>query len=1470
MARKRLPRDAYTVGWICALPLELAAAKLMIDELHKSLDSQPNSDDNIYTLGRIGRHNVVFLCLEHGVYGTTSAATAVANMKSTFANVKFGLMVGIGGGAPTMIDVRLGDVVVSKPVGTFGGVVQYDFGKTLANGLFERIGSLAKPPPILLKAISELDSDPLTTMKEVRESIEGALGKVGGTQQASRFQRPRQDWLFKSSYEHESDRSECSNCDQSQLVKRSERPKSEVMVHYGLIASGNQVIKDSETRDKLTRDLGVICFEMEAAGIMDQCPSLVIRGICDYCDSHKNKQWQGYAAVAAAAYAKKVLRVIPVAESHELHRQGTDFTEQEQKCLRSLSRTDASDHVNSLKRRKGNRVPSTCSWFLDTEEIALWLGQDSKMTGGTLEHNILWLHGNPGTGKSTMAITLVEELPEMPYFREGDNVLAYFFCDTATEDHRTAVSILGTLLKQLIWQRPRFMKHLMRHYTHRGDQLFTSFDALWTVLRDMTNDPCGTKIFCVIDALDECYGDSQRTLLWQIEDEFARRGADHIIPKNLHILITSRPYPEISQYLSSFYNNNLASYPTVATDLRKVIREKVQKLARQKNYTSEVITQVEGILEEKAEGTFLWVGISCSELEDIPSWKAVTTLQKLPRGLHALYTNLLQTALQVNKDDEALITRMLEFLVIAREPPTVAGISKACQLFVNESETNRLQFTREVIGFCRLMIVIDGDLVRLLHKSVKDFLIKDTKRIDELEANAALAYRCIDYFLSIIGEDKTPTSMRLKYRFFSSTRNDWFLRYSAKYWPEHASLAEDRFTVDQRHRKLFFFESESWELWCHYYNFLNIWNRLHDGFSSLHAAARWGISALVASAIQSDDESPSDVEEKFIDDEFKTPDGVTPLGEAAEWGQIAMVALMLRKSPRDQVIRPNVLQRAVGNPNKGVELTNMLLKYRIQVTKEVISAAAGNEISGKELIVLLLDKVQKNIDIRAQTVIAAANNHALGREVMETLLTRSHQLRFTNQAVVTVCRCFDKGIISNLLKQQVNRINTSLETPFNDYQVFRSSLLNSLMAAAASNVHHGAEAMELLLHLGVDWAVVSEYVTAEAADNYGKGLEVLRMPLARKNCHIRITEGLLKAAAGNIRTARQVMEILLDQVGDQAPITDDVLRTIIESPFERDAVLQLLIDRHQVLPPITPDTAAELIRECGHEVAISILHLQGRHSPLHSRSATQVCKDSRAEVTRLLLYEDRDAHLMMNISTAASGILEENGEIMFRKKGDRVCLIPLEVEINFEAESKEKTTSVHGRQIYLPISRQQLAVLVSWIGPEIIELLFARAEDHESLSKSLLCIAQSSLAMRQSLNILVNQKTQLVLEVLISINTGELFASAAKIGSPVLMTLILSLRGNESINMQDSMGCTPLFHIAARGHYEVAKMLLSAGANPSHTDQRGWHAWVQASRSGHKALCSLLFQAYCKSRQDLQPVHPDGRPPQESSQSTSN
>ncbi|KAL2859978.1 purine and uridine phosphorylase [Aspergillus lucknowensis] len=308
MGKMTLTHDSYTVAWICALPLELAAAKAILDEVHPALP-QPESDHNVYTLGSASGRNVVVVCLPAGVYGTVSAATTVSHLKSTYRRVRFGLMVGIGGGVPREnFDIRLGDVVVSKPTNTLSGVIQYDYGKKLHDGHFHRTGSLNKPPPILLKAIAQMESDRILGQNLLGKIMSNALQKEDARNQ---FPRPSKDQLFRSTYNHKSDGPDCSACDEGQLVDRPERTTEEPFIYYGLIASGDQVMKDARARDLIAQELDILCFEMEAAGFMDEMPSLVIRGICDYCDSHKHKEWQPYAAFVAAAYAKAVLMQVP-------------------------------------------------------------------------------------------------------------------------------------------------------------------------------------------------------------------------------------------------------------------------------------------------------------------------------------------------------------------------------------------------------------------------------------------------------------------------------------------------------------------------------------------------------------------------------------------------------------------------------------------------------------------------------------------------------------------------------------------------------------------------------------------------------------------------------------------------------------------------------------------------------------------------------------------------------------------------------------------------------------------------------------------------------------------------------------------------------------------------------------------------------------------------------------------------------
>lgn len=286
------------------MPLETAAAIALLDENHGKPSGLPTNDNNDYLLGSIDAHGVVIAGLPAGDYGTNSAATVATQMLSTFPSIKIGLMVGIGGGVPSEdVDIRLGDVVISKPGGGFGGVVQYDKGKMIA-GKFEFTGSLNKPPQVLLTALHSLEAVHRNCGNRIVEFLQSMAVQP---KRNSCCPGAGKDQLFEADYIHPRDKKTCESCDSTRLERRAPRNSDGPQVHFGLIASGNQVMKDGIVRDRLAKDLGIICFEMEAAGLMDNFPCLVIRGICDYADSHKNKTWQGYAAATAAACAKEVL-----------------------------------------------------------------------------------------------------------------------------------------------------------------------------------------------------------------------------------------------------------------------------------------------------------------------------------------------------------------------------------------------------------------------------------------------------------------------------------------------------------------------------------------------------------------------------------------------------------------------------------------------------------------------------------------------------------------------------------------------------------------------------------------------------------------------------------------------------------------------------------------------------------------------------------------------------------------------------------------------------------------------------------------------------------------------------------------------------------------------------------------------------------------------------------------------------------
>lgn len=456
----QLRHEDYTIGWICPL-VEQTAALAMLDEEHERLP-QPQTDHNAYTLGSIEGHNVVIAGLPQT--GNSSAATVVTQMMRTFQHVKFSLLVGIGGGVPTNTDngmVRLGDVVVSKPTGQHSGVVQYDRGKA-ETGHFKHTGTLPPPPAVLLTAAQNLAAQNLAAQRArlrndpIVENIKRIDTSIRGLRKY-KYPGSVQDHLYRADYIHLAPEVPCDDCgcDPAQRVQRAvdgeDDGDSYVVVHRGTIASGEMVIKDSVLRDQLAKEYGVLCFETEAAGALAGFPCITIRGISDYCDSHKNDQWHGYAAAAAAAYARllffhmpidEVKRCVSSAVEEGIHRLTRRQDDQERQAIADWLTpinysTQQSDSIS--RRQEG-----TGQWLLDSSKFQGWLNQNKQT---------LFCPGMPGAGKTTLTSIIVEYL--WTKFENNATIgIAYLYCNFRRGQEQTPTDLLTNLLKQLVQGQP--------------------------------------------------------------------------------------------------------------------------------------------------------------------------------------------------------------------------------------------------------------------------------------------------------------------------------------------------------------------------------------------------------------------------------------------------------------------------------------------------------------------------------------------------------------------------------------------------------------------------------------------------------------------------------------------------------------------------------------------------------------------------------------------------------------------------------------------------------------------------------------------------------------------------------------------------------------------------------------------------------------------------------------------------------
>ncbi|KAK4656897.1 hypothetical protein QC762_208180 [Podospora pseudocomata] len=806
----------YTVGWVCALPKEQTAATAMLDHRHGDLPKPPN-DHNTYTLGSIGNHNIVIACLPKGEIGTNSAATVATSMANAFPSIKIGLMVGIGGGIPPK--VRLGDVVISSPVGQYPGVVQWDLGKAKEGGKFERTGSLNNPPASLRTALTKLETEHEMSGSKIPQYLEDLKNKWPNLAlkyaSCDHLKDPldvlddpvrsrRGCWALASMG---SGAEQVAGTTVNTAGDRDGGKLRNIRVHYGLIASGNQVIKDATFRDRLDEEFGghVLCVEMEAAGLMNNFPCIVIRGICDYADSHKNKDWQEHAAAVAAAFAKELLQYVqpsavvgerPVKDILEqtlkqVHKETSatreDVTqiksklgkEEDKEVLDWLTKIDYGPQQSDYLKR---RQPGTGQWLLDSEKFKGWLSASNQT---------LFCPGIPGAGKTILTSVVVDHLGSK-FHNDPKIGIAYIYFNFQRQDKQTIDDLLASVLKQIAESQPSVpgsVKDLFdKHKTKRTRPLL---DETLRVLQSVAAT-C-SRVFIVVDALDEC----------QTSESCRKRFLSELFNlqkmHGINIFATSRSITEIvDRFKTSISLEIRASTADVAQYLEGHISQ-LPSFVQQNRRLREEITA--GI-SEAVDGMFLLAQIYLNLLYDKMTPNDIRSTLEVFRNrgqgrdeiqkVGALTSAYNQAMMRIDGQMpgcKKLAMEVLTWITCAKRQLTTLELQHALATKPGKSELDDgdLPCIGDMVSVCAGLVTVDENsgIIRLVHYTTQEYL-EGTRPRWNPNAELAITTTCVTYLSFTVFETGFCTTKR---KFEERLQSNPLYDYAARNWGHHARKA---------------------------------------------------------------------------------------------------------------------------------------------------------------------------------------------------------------------------------------------------------------------------------------------------------------------------------------------------------------------------------------------------------------------------------------------------------------------------------------------------------------------------------------------------------------------------------------------------------------------------------------------------------------------------------------------------------
>ncbi|EHA26559.1 hypothetical protein ASPNIDRAFT_172242 [Aspergillus niger ATCC 1015] len=592
------------------------------------------------------------------------------------------------------------------------------------------------------------------------------------------YERPRSDdVLYEDSFTHVEKALDCTICEQSDLKKhviRVPRLSFQPVVHRGLILSGNGIINNARDREKLQHGHdNAICFETVAAGVTDEIPCLVVRGICDYADTHKQESWQRFAAAAAAAYCKTVLLKIDAQEARGANELGFSLGEaydrmraigdtiqrQEWIDLNRLPMAEDAAFDSYADQHETFCLPGTCISLL--QRIEDWVYDESGRC-------IFYLNGMAGTGKSTISRTVAK------HFREKQMLGASFSFKRNAGDRGHARRLFSTIARQLITHLPQLSPIIKKAVRENPDistkSLREQFGRLlFSPLIELGRTGKDTEtIVIVIDALDECESDKDVRLIVHLLSQLRDSGVVH-----LRIFLSSRPELPIRQSFSHLVANKYRDFalqevlsPTIEHDISLLLKHKIAEIRNDNplpsNWPSEQDFQK---LVTLCVPSFAFAAAFCNTLEE-PRWDPEDVLGELlqsPRlKLDQIYFPILNRMLhgQTKSQQERLLREFKEVvgpILILQRALSVKSLS----ILTGHSE----KLIKRRLGSLHSIIKVPDDdtlPVEPLHWSLRTFLHSpDTREmtpfwIDEKETHSELTAQCQKLMEYTFKHDNNP------------------------------------------------------------------------------------------------------------------------------------------------------------------------------------------------------------------------------------------------------------------------------------------------------------------------------------------------------------------------------------------------------------------------------------------------------------------------------------------------------------------------------------------------------------------------------------------------------------------------------------------------------------------------------------------------------------------------------------------